>query len=184
MAGRRRKDETASTGGRVFQPGGVVSSSPRVSKTVTVQPSAPVRAAPLGVQIARGIVTGKVQLDGRLRPGVQQSGVRSEIVTGNTSRAAPRASIAERYFSKRVEHPSGPTMSRNEVAKSEGIHKPVVHAMEKRKPGEFVSQARGVDMRPDGGNACLRANRPVDTKGDGSSRPFVPWCQKGKGKRR
>jgi len=25
---------------------------------------------------------------------------------------------------------------------------------------------------------CLRANRPVSNRGDGSGRSFVPWCQK------
>jgi hypothetical protein len=38
---------------------------------------------------------------------------------------------------------------------------------------------KGVTLRDDD-KACLSENRPKNNKGDGTSRPFVPWCQKGK----
>lgn len=31
-----------------------------------------------------------------------------------------------------------------------------------------------------GGQTCRQENRPVSNRGNGSSRDFVPWCQKGK----
>jgi len=51
--------------------------------------------------------------------------------------------------------------------------KPEAIRVERREAG--VEAAR--DVRKE---QCLSENRPRDTKGDGSSRPFVPWCQKGK----
>lgn len=38
---------------------------------------------------------------------------------------------------------------------------------------------KGVNLRDDA-KACLKENRPKTNKGNGNSRPFVPWCQKGK----
>lgn len=38
---------------------------------------------------------------------------------------------------------------------------------------------RGVSLVSDKAK-CLSENRPKDTRGNGGSRPFVPWCQKGK----
>lgn len=32
----------------------------------------------------------------------------------------------------------------------------------------------------DEGRSCRQENRPTNTTGDGSGRPFIPWCQRGK----
>jgi len=95
-----------------------------------------------------------------------------------------RASVADRFFSSRVEHPAGRVPTSSNVLSSDAAR--TDDPMGRRKPGEFVTKARGVqaraDLMPTAKEVCLSANRPKNTQGDGNSRPFVPWCQKGKGK--
>lgn len=173
MSRRSRRDDE--TRGQVYQP-----TSPGRTAQAVQSPrrvDVPTRSPFVDRVIQRGIA----QLDGQPRRGVVQSGPSSEIVRGMPGRAAPRASIAGRYFSERVEHPAGP-VSRSSI-RAEGRVQPTLHAMENRKPGEFVSKPRELNMRTPEQNGCLRENRPTDTKGSGGSRPFVPWCQKGKGKK-
>lgn len=99
------------------------------------------------------------------------------VIERMPGRRALNATVAERYHASRVEHPAGPVLSASTVV--DGVHPRPENKMKSRKPGEYVTEKRGLDIREDK-NACLRDNRPTDTKGNGGSRPFVPWCQKGK----
>lgn len=76
-------------------------------------------------------------------------------------------------FKKLVSEPS--RITAQDVAR--GVSKPSARLDE---AGAKALQSRGVDLKGDGGKMCRAVNRPTDTSGDGSSRPFIPWCSKGK----
>ena len=55
--------------------------------------------------------------------------------------------------------------------------RPSANAPGRVSPRPSLRSEPGLDLTEDK-RKCLRENRPSDTRGDGSSRPFVPWCQK------
>lgn len=158
-----------------------------ISRPITSQPRpVPVVVGPSHSSVMKTIATltpkADRQSDRLVEPGAK--GVVLNPVNGRKVPAPLRASIAERFVSRRVEHPAGPVLSASQVAKGEVVRKP--EPMATRKPGEFVTAKRGkaprMDVEKSLHSACVARNRPTDTKGNGDGRPFVPWCQKGKRK--
>lgn len=57
------------------------------------------------------------------------------------------------------------------------------------QPDQAHLQSKGVSLDPAGqrevvsGDNCRAENRPQSNRGNGGSRPFVPWCQTGRSKK-
>lgn len=84
----------------------------------------------------------------------------------------PQGIVDKVIPSRVVSHVPTPTASTVALSPSSAVlesGKTVARAKGEAKPALSVSK-----------QACLRAGRPSDNKGNGGGRPFVPWCQKGK----
>lgn len=102
-----------------------------------------------------------------------------------------RVSNAERLYPSRIGDVVSPVPAKGGTFKrlvvpassvtaqtaAKGVSKPSARL---DRAGAEALQSRGVDLKGDGGKMCRAVNRPTDTKGDGGSRPFIPWCSRGK----